>query len=135
MLRRWLHRPLRDRDTLRARYHAVATLIEASRHTALAELLRGVGDLERILARIALRSARPRDLAQLRTALGALPGAAGVARGRAKRDPVSAPRAAARRIQRSPRSACAARARDRRIAAALFARRRRDRAGLRQRTR
>src|ERR1017187_2926104 len=73
MLRRWMHRPLRDRHTLRARYHAVATLIEASRHAGLAESLRGVGDLERILARIALRSARPRDLAQLRAALGVLP--------------------------------------------------------------
>jgi len=74
MLRRWMHRPLRDRDTLRARYHAVATLVEGSRHAALAESLRGVGDLERISARIALRSARPRDLAQLRSALGLLPG-------------------------------------------------------------
>ena len=73
LLRRWLHRPLRDRDTLRARYQAVATLIEASRHTALAQLLRQIGDLERILSRIALHSARPRDLAQLRAALGALP--------------------------------------------------------------
>ena len=73
MLRRWMHRPLRDRDTLRARYHAVATLVEGSRHSALAESLRGIGDLERILARIALRSARPRDLAQLRAALGVLP--------------------------------------------------------------
>ncbi len=73
MLRRWLHRPLRDRDALRARYQAVATLMEASRHAALAESLREIGDLERILARIALRSARPRDLAQLRAALGALP--------------------------------------------------------------
>jgi len=74
LLRRWLHRPLRDRDTLRGRYQAVATLIDASRHTRLAESMRGIGDLERILARIALRSARPRDLAQLREALGALPG-------------------------------------------------------------
>src|SRR5271156_4373011 len=74
MLRRWLHRPLRDRDTLRARYQAVATLIEASRHVALAESLRDIGDLERILARIALRSARPRDLTQLRASLAAAPG-------------------------------------------------------------
>ena len=74
MLRRWVHRPLRDRDTLRARYQAVATLIEASRFVALAESLRTIGDLERILARIGLHSARPRDLAQLRAALGALPG-------------------------------------------------------------
>jgi DNA mismatch repair protein MutS len=73
MLRRWVHRPLRDRDTLRARYQAVAALIEASRFVALAESLRTIGDLERILARIGLHSARPRDLAQLRTALGALP--------------------------------------------------------------
>jgi DNA mismatch repair protein MutS len=73
MLRRWLHRPLRDRHTLRERYQAVATLFEASRYAALAEGLRPIGDLERILARIALRSARPRDFAQLRTALGTLP--------------------------------------------------------------
>ena len=73
LLRRWLHRPLRDRDILRARYHAVATLIEQVQHDQIAQILRAVGDLERILARIALRSARPRDLAQLRTALAALP--------------------------------------------------------------
>jgi len=73
MLRRWLHRPLRDRHTLRARYDAVATLIEAAQQAVVGESLRAIGDLERILARIALRSARPRDLAQLRAALGALP--------------------------------------------------------------
>src|ERR1700730_7350055 len=73
MLRRWLHRPLRDRGALRARYQAVATLIEASRHVAVAEPLRKIGDLERIVARIALRSARPRDLTQLRGALAVLP--------------------------------------------------------------
>src|SRR6202046_1742549 len=73
LLRRWLHRPLRDRDILRARYHAVATLIDHDQHAAIAEGLAAVGDLERVLARIALRSARPRDLVQLRAALGALP--------------------------------------------------------------
>ena len=73
LLRRWLHRPLRDRHTLRERYQAVATLFEASRYSTVAEGLRPIGDLERILARIALRSARPRDLVQLRAALGALP--------------------------------------------------------------
>jgi len=73
MLRRWLHRPLRDRDTLRARYHAVATLMEAAQHSAVAEPLKAIGDLERIVARIALRSARPRDLTQLRAALAVLP--------------------------------------------------------------
>ncbi|MDP9083169.1 MAG: DNA mismatch repair protein MutS [Pseudomonadota bacterium] len=73
MLRRWLHRPLRDRNALRARYDAVATLIEAAQYTAVARSLKTIGDLERILARVALRSARPRDLTQLRDALGALP--------------------------------------------------------------
>jgi DNA mismatch repair protein MutS len=73
MLRRWLHRPIRDRGLLRARYEAVATLIEDARYTKLAETLRAAGDLERILARVALRSARPRDLTQLRAALGTLP--------------------------------------------------------------
>ena len=73
LLRRWLHRPLRDRDVLRARYDAVATLIGQGAQTDIAESLRAVADLERILARIALRSARPRDLVQLRTALAALP--------------------------------------------------------------
>jgi DNA mismatch repair protein MutS len=73
MLRRWLHRPLRDRDILRLRYDAVATLMQSGECTALAEPLKAIGDLERIVARIALRSARPRDLVQLRAALGVLP--------------------------------------------------------------
>jgi DNA mismatch repair protein MutS len=73
LLRRWLHRPLRDKDLLRARYQAVATLIEQAQHAQIAAALASIGDLERILARVALRSARPRDLVQLRAALGALP--------------------------------------------------------------
>jgi DNA mismatch repair protein MutS len=73
MLRRWLHRPLRDRDTLRARYQAVATLMDSAQHATVAEPLKAIGDLERIIARIALRSARPRDLTQLRAALAVLP--------------------------------------------------------------
>src|SRR5690606_32727503 len=56
----------------RARYGALDALRERSGER-LTELLADVGDLERILARIALGSARPRDLAQLRTALGLLP--------------------------------------------------------------
>jgi DNA mismatch repair protein MutS len=74
LLRRWLHRPLRDHDILNARYDALDDLIQGSRHASIRACLRGVGDLERILARVALRSARPRDLVQLRNALGALPG-------------------------------------------------------------
>ncbi|HEY2590108.1 MAG TPA: DNA mismatch repair protein MutS [Steroidobacteraceae bacterium] len=72
-LRRWLNRPLREAALLRTRYQALATLIDQRRFDVFGERLRAVGDIERILARIALRSARPRDLAQLRTALSALP--------------------------------------------------------------
>jgi len=73
-LRRWLNRPLRAQTLLRARYHSIASLAESRRYETVRESLRAVGDLERILARIALRSARPRDLVQLRTSLGAAPG-------------------------------------------------------------
>ena len=72
-LRRWLHRPLRNHAVLRARQDAIAELMSDAQHTRLGTALRGIGDLERILARVALRSARPRDLVQLRAALGALP--------------------------------------------------------------
>jgi DNA mismatch repair protein MutS len=73
LLRRWLHRPLRDHEVLRFRYQAVSILLDGAKHVAIGELLRSVGDLERILARVALRSARPRDLTQLRAALATLP--------------------------------------------------------------
>jgi len=73
-LRRWMHRPLRDRAALERRYHAIETLMgAATRREGLRERLREIGDVERILARIALRTAKPRDLAALRAALGALP--------------------------------------------------------------
>ena len=72
-LRRWLNRPLTNQPLLRGRYHALGTLLEGRRFGALREHLKGVGDVERILARVALRSARPRDLAQLRTSLQVLP--------------------------------------------------------------
>ncbi|MBU6199669.1 MAG: DNA mismatch repair protein MutS [Xanthomonadaceae bacterium] len=72
-LRRWLHRPLRDQATLRRRYQAIESLIEQRRFEPLREVLRGIGDLERILARVALRSARPRDLSTLRDGLLSAP--------------------------------------------------------------
>jgi DNA mismatch repair protein MutS len=68
-LRRWLHRPLRDHGALRLRYQAIESLIALRRFEPLREVLRGIGDLERILARVALRSARPRDLSTLRDGL------------------------------------------------------------------
>ncbi len=89
LLRRWLHRPLRDRDTLRHRHQAVATLIESRVGDEVRERFRALGDLERILSRIALRSARPRDLSTLRDGLGLLPDVRGLL------SPLDAPRLAA----------------------------------------
>ncbi len=72
-LRRWLGRPLRDNTELRRRHHAVRSLIAGGSLDEFGALARRIGDIERILGRVALRSARPRDLAQLRGALEALP--------------------------------------------------------------
>lgn len=73
LLRRWLHRPLRDHQKLIERQAAITEIMAKEIHANLYDILRGIGDLERILARIALRSARPRDLTQLRRAFGLLP--------------------------------------------------------------
>lgn len=73
LLKRWLNRPLRDLERVRARQSAVALLLEADGFEALRASLKAVGDVERILARVALYSARPRDLARLRDAFNALP--------------------------------------------------------------
>jgi DNA mismatch repair protein MutS len=72
-LRRWLQRPLRARPPREHRLQAIETLLDTGLYVALHGLLGRVGDVERILARIALRSARPRDLAGLRDALAILP--------------------------------------------------------------
>ncbi|MFS8137491.1 MAG: DNA mismatch repair protein MutS, partial [Thermomonas sp.] len=73
LLRRWLHRPLRDRQVPSERHHAVQALIDARAEETLRAEFRALGDLERILSRIALRSARPRDLSTLRDGLALLP--------------------------------------------------------------
>lgn len=73
LLKRWLHRPLRDIHQLRSRQDRVATILHSGLAATLQPLLRELGDLERILARIALQSARPRDLARLRHALAHIP--------------------------------------------------------------
>ncbi len=72
LLRRWLQQPLRDQQQLRRRHQAVESLRNPNSYEALHEGLHGVADIERILARVALKSARPRDLACLRDSLGAL---------------------------------------------------------------
>lgn len=73
LLRRWLLRPIRDRQILTERQGTIATLIQDHYFTRLQPQFDTVGDIERIGSRIALRSARPRDLLTLRNTLGMLP--------------------------------------------------------------
>ena len=73
LLRRWLQRPLRSLPTLHARQQAIGTLVADRHFASVHETLRRIGDVERVLARVALQTARPRDLCQLRAALGTLP--------------------------------------------------------------
>jgi DNA mismatch repair protein MutS len=74
LLRGWLNRPIRDREVLIARQDAIAALMFGATEVPVGRSLEGFGDLERILARVALKSARPRDLVQLREGLAKLPG-------------------------------------------------------------
>ena len=69
LLRRWLLRPLCDRRQIEARQQVVGILLDGKCQVALARALKPMGDLERVLSRIALGSARPRDLARLGEAL------------------------------------------------------------------
>ena len=71
-LRRELHRPLRNIDILARRQDAIAELLAANRYDALRQTLAQTGDLERALGRIAVRTARPRDLVRVRAALQTL---------------------------------------------------------------
>ncbi|MFT5605484.1 MAG: DNA mismatch repair protein MutS [Paracoccaceae bacterium] len=73
LLRRWLHRPLRDLHELNDRQQSIADFQRDFRFDNLREDLRNIGDMERILARVALRSARPRDLTRLYRSLSAVP--------------------------------------------------------------
>ena len=73
LLRAWLGNPLRAQAAVQARQAAVAELLDGRDLDALRAQLRGVVDIERIAARIALRTARPRDLSGLRDSLALLP--------------------------------------------------------------
>jgi DNA mismatch repair protein MutS len=75
LLKHWLHHPLRDRALLGRRLDAIQALIEAPDIARDARReLKDMADLERISARIALKTARPRDLSGLRDSLARLPG-------------------------------------------------------------
>jgi DNA mismatch repair protein MutS len=73
LLKRWLHLPSRDRNLITARQLIVGELLNNYLFEPIGEQLKQVGDIERILTRVALRSARPRDLSRLRDTLILLP--------------------------------------------------------------
>ncbi|WP_017789860.1 DNA mismatch repair protein MutS [Vibrio vulnificus] len=73
MLKRWIHQPMRCITTREHRLDAIAELKEQALFSDIHPVVKQIGDIERILARLALRSARPRDLARLRHAMQQLP--------------------------------------------------------------
>ncbi|MDG1164017.1 MAG: DNA mismatch repair protein MutS [Porticoccaceae bacterium] len=73
LLRRWLNRPLQDLIALEARQNTISELQDNYLYESLHGHLKQVGDMERILTRVALRSARPRDLTRLLDSLAVLP--------------------------------------------------------------
>ena len=73
MLKRWLHQPMRNISALDQRLDAIGEMKDLALFTELQPTLKQIGDIERILARLALRSARPRDMARLRQAMEYLP--------------------------------------------------------------
>lgn len=72
MLKRWLHQPTREREVLNRRLDAIGELKDKAIFADIHPLLKHIGDVERIIARLAIRSARPRDMARLRNALSQL---------------------------------------------------------------
>jgi DNA mismatch repair protein MutS len=73
LLRRWLNRPLRDHMILKQRYQSIEQLQEDSHFEDIHPVLKQIGDIERVLTRIALRTARPRDFERLKLSLSAYP--------------------------------------------------------------
>ena len=73
LLRRWLNQPLQDLAALQARQDSISAVQNNYLYESLHNHLKQVGDMERILTRVALRSARPRDLTRLLDSLAVLP--------------------------------------------------------------
>lgn len=73
LLNRWINRPIRDQQILKERLATIEHFVATYHHETLTGHLRHIGDIERVLARVALQSARPRDLERLRDALIVLP--------------------------------------------------------------
>ncbi|MDO8958624.1 MAG: DNA mismatch repair protein MutS [Rhodocyclaceae bacterium] len=105
-LRHCLHHPFTDRALAAARHGAIATLLDDGPLDKLVQTLKGSADVERIGSRIALKSARPRDLAALRDTLRQLPDIAGLLTNcagllQALRDDLAVPGACLDRLERT----------------------------------
>lgn len=73
LLKRWLHQPLRDKAIINNRHQAIYALLNQHELATLQDTLQAITDFDRILARVGLQSARPRDLMQLRNILNLIP--------------------------------------------------------------
>ncbi len=73
LLRRWIQQPIRDIAQIQQRQQAIHALLPTIATTPFTAILKPIGDFERILSRVALKSARPRDLVQLRRSLVQIP--------------------------------------------------------------
>ena len=73
LLRRWLNAPCKTLDRVRQRQAAVAALFDGALVQPLRDALGDCGDMERVVSRVALKSATPRDLTRLQAAAAALP--------------------------------------------------------------
>ncbi len=73
LLRQWLVKPLVNREAIQNRQQSIAAMLDAYQFEDVQSQLKNIGDLERILTRVSMRSARPRDLTKLGDALSRLP--------------------------------------------------------------
>ncbi|NOY66760.1 MAG: DNA mismatch repair protein MutS, partial [Gammaproteobacteria bacterium] len=73
LMRRWINRPLRDTAALNQRFDCIEEILQLQCYTSIQPLLQSIGDIERILTRIIMGSARPRDLSTLSLSLQTLP--------------------------------------------------------------
>ena len=73
LLHRWIHQPIRDRIEINHRLSIVENILCTQLYTELYPCLKKIGDLERILSRLSMRNARPKDFVKLKHALSALP--------------------------------------------------------------
>lgn len=73
LLARWLQRPLLNHERLMRRQNTITALLKSHENDNLSKQLKLIGDIERVIGRVALQSARPRDLVKLRQAFSCLP--------------------------------------------------------------